>query len=270
MKDTAPKTILLKDYEAPAFLVETIDLTFTLHDTKTLVESVMKIHANGGKTNDLVLIGEELELVSVVLDGKELTKDQYKVEGFELTVFNVPQNFTLKVTNIINPEANKTLDGLYKSGTIGGVVSGSKDAMDYVKHTARSFMFSASMPPSAVATVSACLDVIENDDSILKNLWSNVEFMRKGFHDIGFYTYNSQTPIIPIFIGDDLKAMQVTKFLNESGVFATPVVAPAVPRGEALIRTSYMASHEKEDLQTVLEIFAKAKNLFDITDRKLH
>lgn len=118
MKDTAPKTILLKDYEAPAFLVETIDLTFTLHDTKTLVESVMKIHANGGKTNDLVLIGEELELVSVVLDGKELTKDQYKVEGFELTVFNVPQNFTLKVTNIINPEANKTLDGLYKSGTI--------------------------------------------------------------------------------------------------------------------------------------------------------
>lgn len=118
MKDAAPKTIYLKDYEAPAYLVETIDLTFTLHDTKTLVESVMKMKANGGKSNNLVLVGEELELVSLVLNGSELSKDQYKIDGFELTIFNVPTSFTLKVTNTINPEANKTLDGLYKSGTI--------------------------------------------------------------------------------------------------------------------------------------------------------
>ena len=148
--------------------------------------------------------------------------------------------------------------------SIGGVISGNKDAMDYVQHAARSFMFSASMPPSAVATVSACVDIVQRDDSILKNLWSNVEFMRNGFIELGFHTYGSMTPIIPIFIGDDIKALQLTKFLEENGVFATPVLPPAVPKGEALIRTSYMASHNKNDLGKVLEVFALAKKTFDI------
>lgn len=148
--------------------------------------------------------------------------------------------------------------------SIGGVISGSKENMDYVKHSARSFMFSASMPPSAVATVSACVDVIMADDTIHPKLWRNVEFIRNGFKEIGFYTYESETPIVPVFIGDDLKAMQVTKYLGEMGVFATPVVAPAVPQGEALIRTSYMASHSIEELTKVLEIFKLAKKEFDI------
>ncbi len=148
--------------------------------------------------------------------------------------------------------------------SIGGVISGTKENMDYVKHCARSFMFSASMPPSAVATVSACLDVIEKDGSIHENLWENVRFMREGFKEIGFYTYESKTPIIPIFIGDDLKAMQVTNYLMEHGVFATPVITPAVPKGEALIRTSYMASHKKEDLEYVLDVFKRAKKEMEI------
>ncbi|EQC51313.1 pyridoxal phosphate-dependent aminotransferase family protein [Bacteriovorax sp. DB6_IX] len=147
---------------------------------------------------------------------------------------------------------------------IGGVLSGSKETINYVKHVARSFMFSASMPPSAVATVKACLEVIEEDTTLHERLWRNVEFMRNGFKEIGFYTYNSQTPILPIFIGDDLKSMQVTKYLAENGVFATPVVPPAVPKGEALIRTSYMASHNIEELTKVLDVFAMAKKEFDI------
>jgi 7-keto-8-aminopelargonate synthetase-like enzyme len=148
--------------------------------------------------------------------------------------------------------------------SIGGVISGTKDAMDFVRHSARSFMFSASMPPSAVATVSACIDVVTTDPSILINLWSNVKMMREGFQELGFYTYGSTTPIIPIFIGDDMKALQMTKYLESEGVFCTPVLPPAVPKGEALIRTSYMASHNKEDLAKVLEVFAKAKKIFDI------
>jgi 8-amino-7-oxononanoate synthase len=148
--------------------------------------------------------------------------------------------------------------------SIGGVISGNKDSMDYVKHLARSFMFSASMPPSAVATVAKCIEIVQRDESILTNLWSNVEMMRNGFQDLGFHTYGSQTPIIPIFIGDDMKALQMTKFLEAHGVFATPVLPPAVPKGEALIRTSYMASHDKKDLAKVLEIFALAKKTFEI------
>ena len=125
-------------------------------------------------------------------------------------------------------------------------------------------MFSAAMAPSAVATVSACLDVIEKDDTIHTRLWENVKMMREGFKEIGFYTYNSQTPIIPIFIGDEMKALQVTNFLKENGIFATPVLPPAVPKGEALIRTSYMASHQVSELTKVLEVLNKAKKAFEI------
>ena len=88
--------------------------------------------------------------------------------------------------------------------------------------------------------------------------------MREGLTSIGFYTYNSQTPIIPIFIGDDIKAMEVTHFLKNNGVFATPVITPAVPKGEALLRTSYMATHKNSDLEYVLEVFKKAKKALDI------
>ena len=148
--------------------------------------------------------------------------------------------------------------------SIGGVISGTREGMDYVRHTARSFMFSASMAPSAVATVSACIDLCEKDNSIHEALWDNVNFIQEGFKDLGFYTYNSETPIVPVFIGDDLKAMQVTQFLKENGIFATPVISPAVPKGEALIRTSYMASHTRPHLEKVLEVFAKAKKALDI------
>lgn len=148
--------------------------------------------------------------------------------------------------------------------TIGGVVSGSAEGIDYIKHTARSFMFSAAMPPSAVATVAACLDVIMSDEPLHERLWQNVKMMREGFKTIGFYTYDSETPIIPIFIGDEIKSLQVAQFMKEQGVFATPVLPPAVPQGEALIRTSYMASHKKEELAQVLEVLAVAKKKFDI------
>lgn len=149
--------------------------------------------------------------------------------------------------------------------SIGGVISASAENINHIKHHARSFIYSASMPPSAVATVSACLDVIaEAGTSIHDRLWKNVEFVRNGFKELGFHTYNSQTPIIPIFIGDDLKAMKVTHYLGEKGIFATPVVPPAVPKGEALIRTSYMATHKISDLTKVLEVFAMAKKEFDI------
>lgn len=148
--------------------------------------------------------------------------------------------------------------------SIGGFASGPELTMDHVKHSARSFIFSAAMPPSAVATVSACLDVIMSDTSVFDKLWRNVGFMNKGLKELGFYTYNSQTPIIPIFIGDDMKAMQVTQYLYENGIFSTPVMPPAVPKGETLIRTSYMASHTIEDLTIVLEVLEKAKKLFEI------
>jgi 8-amino-7-oxononanoate synthase len=152
--------------------------------------------------------------------------------------------------------------------SIGGVLAGSRETMDHVRHVARSFIFSASMPPSAVATVLKCLELTDKSDEIHDLLWRNVAFMRDGFNDIGFYYYNSKTPILPIFVGDDIKAMKITKYLNDNGIFATPVIAPAVGKGEALIRTSYMASHKISELEYVLEVLKRAKTLFDIPSEK--
>jgi 7-keto-8-aminopelargonate synthetase-like enzyme len=148
--------------------------------------------------------------------------------------------------------------------SIGGFVSGPSEAIEYIKHSARSFIFSASMPPAAVATAMACVDILSNDDSVVRKLWDNVDFINKGFKELGFYTYGSSTPIIPIFIGDEIKAMKLTSFLDDMGIFATPVVSPAVPEKDALIRTSYMACHSKDELQKVLEVFAVAKKKFNI------
>lgn len=276
-----PKDLMLFDSENHASIIDasrlSLGTTFKYkHNDMASLESLLESNIN--RFNRVIIVadgvfsmtGDILNLPGVVRLAKKYGAYVYVDDAHGLGVLGPKGQGTMHHFNLAS-EVDFNMGTFSKSfATIGGVVSGTKDAMDYVKHTARSFMFSASMPPSAVATVSACLDVIESEPKILENLWSNVEFMRKGFKEIGFYTYNSETPIIPIFIGDELKAMQVTKFLNESGVFATPVAPPAVPKGEALIRTSYMASHDKEDLQTVLEIFAKAKNIFDITDHRLH
>jgi len=276
-----PKDLMLFDSENHASIIDSSRLamgtTFKYkHNDMNSLEELLD--SNVHRFNRVIIVadgvfsmtGDIMKLPEVVALAKKYGAYVYVDDAHGLGVMGPEGRGTMAHFDLVK-DVDFNMGTFSKSfASIGGVISGTKENIDFVRHAARSFMFSASMPPSAVATVSACLDVIESDDSILKNLWSNVEFMRKGFADIGFYTYNSQTPIIPVFIGDDLKAMQVTKFLNESGVFATPVVAPAVPRGEALIRTSYMASHDKKDLQTVLEIFAKAKNLFDITDRKLH
>lgn len=148
--------------------------------------------------------------------------------------------------------------------SVGGFVAGEQDVIDYIKHKARHFMFTAAMPPSAVATVLATLSIMENEPEHLEQLHNNARMMREGLNSMGYETLGSKTPIIPLLIGDDLTALQFTRRLYEEGIFATPVLKPAVPDGCALIRTSYMASHKKEDLQKVLEVLEKLGKEFGI------
>lgn len=148
--------------------------------------------------------------------------------------------------------------------SIGGFVAGDKDVLHYIKHKCRPFIFSAAMPPAAAATVLECLRIVEEEPSHLANLWKNARKMKKGLTAMGYNTLNSQTPIIPLLIGDDYTAFAFTQKLYELGVFATPVVRPAVPENCALIRTSYMASHSEEDLDYVLEVLEKLGKEFGI------
>lgn len=153
--------------------------------------------------------------------------------------------------------------------SIGGFLAGSPDVLDYVRHKARSFIFSAAMPPASVATVLACLDVLEQEPERVKRLQENVAFMKKGFEEIGITILPSDTPILSIFVGDEGPCLKLAVDLFEHDVFATPVPYPAVPFGQALIRTSYMATHTKEELTKVLEVFKKLAPKYGILKDQL-
>ncbi|MBI5166271.1 MAG: aminotransferase class I/II-fold pyridoxal phosphate-dependent enzyme [candidate division NC10 bacterium] len=141
--------------------------------------------------------------------------------------------------------------------SIGGFIAGSEEVIHYVKHHARALIFSASLPPSAVATIGAAIDVINKEPERRERLWENTRKMKKGFQALGFDTGSSETPIIPIVVGDDFRAFQMWKLLAENDIFANVAVSPAVPSGRALIRTSYMATHTNAQLDRVLDVFEK-------------
>jgi len=141
--------------------------------------------------------------------------------------------------------------------SIGGFIAGSADVIHFIKHTARPLIFSASPPPASVASVSAALDIIENEPERRKALWRNTNKMFKGFNELGFEVGPSQTPIIPVVVENNENAFLMAMMLQEEGVFANVAVSPAVPNGRALIRTSYMATHTEEQLDRVLVAFQK-------------
>jgi 8-amino-7-oxononanoate synthase len=141
--------------------------------------------------------------------------------------------------------------------SIGGFIAGDSDVIHYIKHFARALIFSASPPPASVAAVSAAIDIIESEPDRIEKLWKNTHKMFKGFKELGFEVGPSETPIIPIIVGEDEIAFKFVMMLQEEGVFANVAVSPAVPPGKALIRTSYMATHTEEQLDYVLEAFKR-------------
>jgi 8-amino-7-oxononanoate synthase len=140
---------------------------------------------------------------------------------------------------------------------VGGFVVGDAEVVDYIKHKARSLIFSASPPPASVASVIKALEIIEREPERRQRLWDNTNHMMREFTTMGFDTGASASPVIPLVVGDDLAAFRMTVRLQEEGVFANPVVSPAVPEGRAIMRTSYMATHTREHLDRALEAFRK-------------
>ncbi len=138
---------------------------------------------------------------------------------------------------------------------IGGFAAGPAHVMEYVKHTARPMIFSASLPPAAVATVLAALDVLEAEPELVARAHRAAERARKGLAELGFNVGNSETPIVPIIVGEELQTLILWKRLYKAGVFTNPVVSPAVASGEEMLRTSYMATHTDEMIDRALDIF---------------
>jgi len=141
---------------------------------------------------------------------------------------------------------------------VGGFVAAEEPVIHYLKHTARSMIFSASLPPPNVAAVIAALDIIENEPERRVRLAEVSERMRAGLQAMGYDTGESTTPIIPVIVGDDLTARAMWRQLFDRGIFTTPIMTPAVPENRALIRVSCMATLSDDHVQRVLDAFEAA------------
>ncbi|MCS6845544.1 MAG: aminotransferase class I/II-fold pyridoxal phosphate-dependent enzyme [Caldilineales bacterium] len=141
--------------------------------------------------------------------------------------------------------------------SLGGFIAGDPDVIGYIKHHGRSLIFSASIPPSNAAAALAALEVMRTEPERIQRVNDNAAYMRRELKRLGFDTGNSCTPVVPIIIGEDQLCFYVWRQLFDAGLFVNPVISPAVPKGRALLRTSYMATHTQEQLDRALAIYEK-------------
>jgi len=137
-------------------------------------------------------------------------------------------------------------------------VAGSGTLVDYLIHRARPLLFSTSHPPSVAASALAAVRLVQEDDGLIVRLWENTRFFKEGLKRLGFDTGISETPITPVIVGDEAKAMQLSDRLFDFGVFALGIAFPTVPRGKARVRTIVTAGHTREHLERALDAFKRA------------
>lgn len=150
--------------------------------------------------------------------------------------------------------------------SIGGFIAASNDTINYLKHNARSLIFSASIAPANAASVIAAIDLIKSEPERLEKLWDNTHYAMKCLKEKGFDTGHTETPIIPIMIRDDFKTFKLTKELLEQGVFVNPVVSPAVPSTSSLIRYSLMATHTHAQIDESVDKLYKISKEIGVFD----
>ncbi len=150
--------------------------------------------------------------------------------------------------------------------SIGGFIAASHDTINYLKHNARSLIFSASIAPANAASVIAAIDLIKSEPERIAQLWDNTHYAMKVLKEHGFDTGHTETPIIPIMIRDDFKTFNLTKMLLDDGVFVNPVVSPAVPSSSSLIRYSLMATHTRSQIDESVEKMYKISKEIGVFD----
>jgi 8-amino-7-oxononanoate synthase len=149
--------------------------------------------------------------------------------------------------------------------SLGGFVAGKDEVVHYIKHHARALIFSAAITPASAAAALAALDILEKEPERRRRLWENARRVRDGFRALGLDTAGTESVIVPVRVGPEMDTIHLWKLLFEAGVFANPVISPAVPPGEGLIRTSYMATHTSAELDLVLDVFGRLARDFGLT-----
>jgi 8-amino-7-oxononanoate synthase len=149
-------------------------------------------------------------------------------------------------------------------GCFGAYVAGSQILIDYLTNRAKTFIYTTALPPAAAAAALAAFEVLEQEQEHRERLWANRNFYAEGLKSLGFNTMDSETPIIPILIGDTGSALRFSGRLLEAGIFAPAIRPPTVPKGTARLRTTVMATHTRDDLEYVLETLGKIAHSLEI------
>ena len=206
--------------------------------------------------------GDVAKLVEIVALAKKYNANVYVDEAHSIGVFGeqgrgICQHLGVtKDVDLIMGTFSKSM------ASIGGFIAGDKDIMNWLRHTARPYIFSASMTPAATAAALAALEIIKSEPERQTHLWEITKYAIEGFRNAGFEIGRTETPIIPLFIRDNDKTFLFTKMAFDEGVFINPVVSPAVPSQDTLVRFSLMATNTKEQIDFALDKLSKcAKQL---------
>jgi 7-keto-8-aminopelargonate synthetase-like enzyme len=148
--------------------------------------------------------------------------------------------------------------------SVGGFIAGSNELINYLQHNARSLIFSASLPPASAASVLAALDIIETEPEHIEKLWKNTHHAIDHFNALKMDIGESETPIIPVYIRNNEKSFMISQMLLEEGVFVNPVISPAVPPEDSLLRFSIMATHTFDQIDRAVESIYKLEKKLDI------
>lgn len=210
--------------------------------------------------------GDVAKLPEIVALAKKYNASIYVDEAHSLGVYGktgagVVEHFGVgQDVDLIMGTFSKSL------GTIGGFVAADENIINFLKHNSRTLIFSASITPASTACVLAALEIMEKERWRQDQLWANTNRARNAFQKAGFDTGVSNTPIIPLFVRDNNKTFAITKMLMEDGIFVNPVVSPAVPSEDSLIRYSLMATHTFDQIDESVEKITKAARLLGIVE----
>jgi len=236
---------------------------FKHNDMADLERVISKIPADAGK---LIIVdgvfsmeGDICPLPEVVKIGKKYGARIMVDDAHATGIIGKTGRGTCEYFGLENGEVDLIVGTCSKTfATVGGFVVGDEDIIHYMRHNARSQIFSASMPPSCIVSITKALELIENDTSRRDNLFRLTAKLKKGLEDLGYDLGTSTTPILPVHIGTNEDCFKMWRALHEMGIFANPVISPAVPPGHSLMRLTLMATHTDEHVAKIVDAFDKA------------
>ncbi len=229
------------------------------NDMKDLERVVSKLPEEAGKliVSDGVFStgGEIVELPTLNKIAKKYGAKTLIDDAHSVGVIGKNGKGTASEFNLEN-DIDLTMGTFSKTfASLGGFVAGGERVINYIKHFAPALIFSASPTPASVAAALAALDILEKEPERVTRLVDNANYMREGFKNEGFTIIEGRTAIVPVIVGDDDLSFKMWKMLYDAGVFVNVFISPGVPQGRQMMRTSYMATHEKAHLDKIIEIF---------------